>query len=292
MSFSIFTDTSANLPTPTAAEHKVGVIPLSYNINGVEHTCMDTELFRSEEYYETLKNGTKITTSQINPGLYTQHMEPALKQGRDVLFIGMSSGISGSYNSARIAAEQLLEIYPDRKIRLIDSLGASLGEGLLVFEAIRCRDEGMSLEDTADFLMEKRDHVYQLFTVDDLMFLRRGGRLSNASAIVGTLLNVKPILKGNEVGKIVSFEKVRGHRRVVEQIAARYDRLVVDADKQTVYISHCNCPDYAEELKQLILRNHPPKDVLTVAHEPVTGSYLGPGSFCIYFTGDKDIRTK
>lgn len=292
MSFSIFTDTSANIPTPTAKKYGVGVIPLSYIVEGQEHVCLDTEQFRCQEYYDALKNGTKITTSQVNPDCYVQYMESALKEGNDILFIGMSSGISGSYNSARIASEQLQETYEERKFRLIDSLGASLGEGLLVYEAIRCREEGMSLDETADYLMEKRDHVYQLFTVDDLMFLRRGGRLSNASAIVGTLLNVKPVLKGNEFGKIVSFEKARGHKRVMEQIASRYDRLVVDAEHQTVYISHCNCPEYAQELKELLCRNHPPKEFITVEHEPVTGSYLGPGSFCVYFCGDKDVRTK
>ena len=292
MSFSIFTDTSANIPTPTAKENHIGVIPLSYIADGQEHICLDTEQFHCQEYYKSLKDGARITTSQINPDRYEQYMEEAVREGQDILFIGMSSGISGSFNSARVAAEQLQEAYPERKFRLVDSLGASLGEGLLVYEALRCREQGMSLDETADYLDDKRHHVYQLFTVDDLMFLRRGGRLSNASALVGTILNVKPLLKGNEHGKIVSFEKVRGRKRVLEQIASRYEKLVVEPENQTVYMSQCDCPEDAALLAQMLRRSRPPKEILMVEHEPVTGSYLGPGALCVYFVGDRDVRTK
>ena len=292
MGFSIFTDTSANVPTPLTREHEIGVIPLSYIAEGQEHVCLDTESFRCQEYYTALKEGAKITTSQINPQKYAEYMEPALQAGSDILFVGMSSGISGSFHSAQLAAEQLLETYEDRKILLVDSLGASLGEGMLVLEAVSCREKGMSLQETADYLLELRDHVYQLFTVDDLMFLRRGGRLSNASALVGTVLNVKPILKGNELGKIVTFEKVRGRKKVMDKIAARYDLLVRNAGEQTVCISHGNCPEDANLLADMIRRNNPPRDVLIVEHEPVTGSYLGPGALCIYFRGEKDVRLK
>ena len=292
MCFSIFTDTSANIPTPLAKEHSLGVIPLCYVRGGTEMTCLDTESFDPREYYGALKAGEKITTSQINPQKYIDYMEPTLKEGKDILFIGMSSGISGSFHSASIAAEQLMETYEDRKILLIDSLGASLGEGLQVLEAIACRERGMGLQETFTYLNELRHHVYQLFTVDDLMFLRRGGRLSNASALVGTGLNVKPILKGNEVGKIVTFGKVRGRKKVMDQIAEKYDLLVRDAEHQTVCISHGNCPEDANLLADMLKRNHSPSEIMIVNHEPVTGSYLGPGALCVYFRGDRDVRTK
>ena len=290
MSFSIFTDTSANIPTPLAREHEIGVIPLSYIRQGQEHFCLNTEEFDSREYYTALKNGEKITTSQINPQRYVEYMEPALKEGKDILFVGMSSGISGSFHSATVAAEQLQETYKERNIRMVDSLGASLGEGLQVLEAVNCRSKGMNLQETYDYLMELRDHVYQLFTVDDLMFLRRGGRLSNASALVGTILNVKPILKGNEEGKIVTFGKVRGRKKVMDQIAEKYDLLVRNSETQTVCISHGNCPEDANLLADMLKRNHPPKEILMVNHEPVTGSYLGPGALCVYFLGEQDVR--
>ena len=290
MSFSIFTDTSANIPTPLAREHEIGVIPLSYIRQGQEYFCLNTEEFDSREYYGALKNGEKITTSQINPQRYVEYMDPALKEGKDILFVGMSSGISGSFHSAVVAAEQLQETYRDRRILMVDSLGASLGEGLQVLRAVDCRSKGMNLQETYDYLMELRSHVYQLFTVDDLMFLRRGGRLSNASALVGTILNVKPILKGNEKGKIVTFGKVRGRKKVMDQIAEKYDLLVRNAETQTVCISHGNCPEDAELLADMLKKHHPPKEILMVNHEPVTGSYLGPGALCVYFLGEQDVR--
>lgn len=292
MSFSIFTDTSANIPTPYAKEHGIGVIPLSYIEDGQQHECTDTDSFRCREYYDKLKEGKKITTSQINPQKYAEYMEPALKEGNDILFIGMSSGISGSFNSATIAAEQLMEAYEDRNVLMVDSLGASLGEGILVLEAVSCKEQGMGLTEIAEHLNEMRHNIYQLFTVDDLMFLRRGGRLSNASAIVGTVLNVKPILKGNEFGKIVTTGKVRGRKKVMDLIAQKYDQLVKDADRQTVCISHGNCPEDANLMADMLKQNHPPREILIVEHEPVTGSYLGPGALCVYFQGDRDIRTK
>ncbi len=290
MSFVIMTDTSANLPTPDARNNGIVVVPLSYYVDGSECTCMDTEAFESERYYESMKNGVKITTSQINPQKYIDAMEPVLEQGNDILFVGMSSGVSGSYGSAEIAKEQLLSEYPERRIRLVDSLAASLGEGLLVYRAIECRQQGMSLDETAELLMDERHQICQIFTVDDLMHLRRGGRLSNASAIIGTLLNVKPLLKGNENGQIVTFGKVRGRKAVIEQMVQRYEKFVKAAGTQTVCISHANCKEDALRLAELLKRSCPPKGILIVDHEPVTGSYLGPGALALYFMGDDEVR--
>ncbi len=292
MSYTIMTDTSANIPTADASRQGVIIVPLSYNSAGKEYVCLDTDAFDYATYYESMKNGERITTSQINPQRYMEYMEPVLKAGNDILFVGMSSGISGSFSSASIAREQLLEIYPDRQICLIDSYGASLGEGLLVLQAAQWMAEGKSLEDNAADLTNLRMKMYQVFTVDDLMHLRRGGRLSNASAIVGALLNVKPLLKGNEHGKIVSFGKVRGRKKVMERLVQIYDSLVVDAQHQTIGISHANCLEDATALAELIRQNHTPKEILIVNHEPVTGAYLGPGALALYFMGDADVRLK
>ncbi len=292
MSFVIMTDTSANLPTAETRKYGIGVIPLSYSVDGTEYTCLDTEAFHCEEYYESMKTGAKISTSQINPQKYMDYMEPVLKEGNDILFVGMASGISGSFGSAKIAREQLLSDYPERNIRLVDSMGASLGEGLLAYKAMELKNQGMSLDETADALVNERMKMCQIFTVDDLMHLRRGGRLSNTSAIIGTLLNVKPLLKGNENGQIVAFGKVRGRKGVIEQIAQRYEKWVKEPEKQIVGISHANCREDAERLAQLLQRTCPPKDILIVEHEPVTGSYLGPGALALYFESDEDVRTR
>ena len=292
MSFAIVTDTSANIPTPLAQEHQICVIPLSYIIDGEQRECTNTETFDSDSYYDAMKAGVKITTSQINPQKDVDAMEGILQQGQDVLFVGMSAGISGTFHSAQIAKDMLLETYPERKICLVDSMGASLGEGVLVLKAIEYRQQGKTLEETEQLLNEERWHIAQIFTVADLNHLRRGGRLSNAAAIVGTLLGIKPVLKGNEEGKIVSTEKVRGRKAVINRLAQKYEQLVEHPENQTVCISHCSCPEDAKMLETLIREKGEPKEILIVSHEPVTGSYLGPGALALYFEGGRDIRTK
>lgn len=292
MSFVIFTDTSANLPTPEAEKYGIEVIPLSFSANGTAYESLDTEAFDYNAYYEGMKKGAAITTSQINPQKYIDHIAPVLEAGSDVLFVGMSAGISGSYNSMVSARVQLLEEFPERQIRLVDTKSASLGEGILVLEAQACKERGMGLDETADLLMQKREQMYQVFTVDDLMHLRKGGRLSNAAALLGTLLNIKPILKGDENGKIVSFEKIRGRKAVISRIAAKYEKLALEPEKQIVGISYCGCPEDAQVLAEKICAICQPRELKIVAHEPVTGSYLGPGALALYFMGDGDVRTK
>ncbi|MBQ4282445.1 MAG: DegV family protein, partial [Lachnospira sp.] len=268
----------------------IKIIPFSYFIGDEEFTCLDTESFDGVDYYNRMLNGVRVTTSQINPQRYIDHFEPILKDGSDILFIGMSSGISGSYESAGIAANQLLEDYPDRKIILIDSLGASLGEGLLAVWAYELKEQGKSIEETAEKVSKIRDNMYQVFTVDDLKYLQRGGRISNATAIAGTVLNIKPLLKGNEHGKIVSFAKFRGRKRAIEALAKKYEELAIDQSDLIVGISHANCADDANTLKELLMKIQPPKEVVIVQHEPVTGSYLGPGALALFFQGKDGAR--
>lgn len=292
MTYSIVTDTSANLPTVYTTQHGITVVPFSYYMDGQELTCTDTEAFDGKGYYDAIRQGTAVTTSQVNPQRFIEHFEPILKDGQDILFIGMSSGISGSFNSACVAAEQLKEQYPQRTIRLIDTLGASLGEGLWVGTALDCREKGMSLDEAADYIASQLQSMYQVFTVDDLMFLRRTGRLSNATAIVGTVLNIKPILKGNENGQIISFQKVRGRKKSITTLAEKYDAFVKNPETQTVGIAHADCPEDAELLASLLRRNKPPKEILTVCYEPVTGAHVGPATLALFFRGEDGVRGK
>ena len=208
MNYEIVTDTSANLPSELAREKEIGVIPFSYYVEGEEHVCLDTDAFDGADYYRKLRSRVKITTSQITPQRYVEHLEPLLKEGRDVLYIGMSSGISGSYQSAVIAAQQLREAYPERKIKTVDTLGASLGEGLVVLKAAQWRSEGKTIDEAETAANEMARHMYQIFIVDDLFQLRQLGRLSNAASIVGTVLQIKPLLKGNEQGQIVCIGNI------------------------------------------------------------------------------------
>ena len=292
MSFAIFTDTSANLPTPLTIEREIGVIPFTYFVEGQEFACLDTETFDGADYYGKLRARAKISTSQINPQRYIEYMEPALRAGQDVLYIGMSSGISGSYQSALMAAEQLREAYPAREVRTVDTLGASLGEGLAVLEACDKRDAGLSLDNTVSAVLKMCRCMYQVFLVDDLFDLKQNGRLSNAASIVGTVLQIKPILKGNELGQIVCIAKERGRRKAIRALAERYRDYVKDAPHQTVGIAHADCPDDAEYLSSLLREYARPKSILTVLYEPVTGSHVGAGTLALFFLGDEDVRGK
>lgn len=281
--FQVVTDTSANLPTDLVKENNILVIPFLYYVNGDKNTCLDTNGFNGPKFFQAMRDGADVTTSQINPQNYMDQMQPILERGEDILFVGMSSGISGSFHCAELAAEELQEKYPQRKIRLVDTLGASLGEGLLVLRAVKDKILGQSIEDVYQKLMDLRHRLCNIFTVDDLKYLRKGGRLSNLSFIVGTLLHIKPLLKGNEEGRIVAFSKVRGRKKAVEELAARYDEYVVHPEDQTIGIAHADCPEDAQRLIDLLNRNHPPKEILNVCYEPVTGSHVGPGTLALFF---------
>ncbi len=292
MSFSIVTDTSANLPSALAREKGIGVIPFSYYIEGEEYTCPDTDAFEGTEYYGKLRRRVRITTSQITPQRYVEHFRPLLEQGRDVLYIGMSSGISGSYQSAVIAAAQLREDFPERDIRTVDTLGASLGEGLVALSAAQWRDEGKTIGETETAALQMSRRMYQVFLVDDLFQLRQLGRLSNAASIVGTVLQIKPILKGNELGQIVCISKERGRRKAIRALADHYKAYVKDPERQIIGIAHADCADDAEFLNGLLREAARPKGVLNVLYEPVTGCHVGAGTLALFFLGDEDVRSR
>lgn len=290
MSYTIVTDTSSNLPTRLVRDMGLEVVPFMYYIDGSENTCLDTERFNGDEYYDMIRAGARVTTSQITPQQYIDCFEPILQAGNDIIFVSMSSGISGSCASANMAANMLREQYPQRKIKIVDTRGASLGEGLVAMMGAKLCEAGESVEKAADMLNAMSQRMCQIFTVDDLMHLRRGGRLSNLSAIVGTVLHIKPLLKGNNEGKIVAFEKVRGRKRSIEAIAERYDKLVREPQRQIVGIAQAGCRKDAEYLESLLRRNNPPKEILTVEYEPVTGAHVGPGALALFFVGDEKFR--
>lgn len=290
MSFAIVTDSTANLTVSQLKEYDITEIVWSYFSENQEYSCPDLENFDDKKYYDLIRNGAKITTSQINPQQYIDIMKPLLESGRDILFIGLSSGISGSFNSAVMAKRQLEEEFPERQIELVDSLGAGLGEGFLAVRAAKCRGNGMELKETAERILSFRDRMYQVFIVDDLMHLKRTGRLSNMGAVIGTLLGIKPLLKGNENGKIVAFGKIRGRKQSIKAMAEKYFALAKNAAKQTIGITYADCKADAEYLAKLIKEKLPPKKILILKHEPVTGSHIGPGALALFFEGDYGVR--
>ena len=290
--FAIVTDTSANLDCSLLQQRSIAAIPFTFFVGDQEQTCTDTAGFDGPAFYNAMRSGTQVKTSQVAPQQYIDLFSPMLAMGQEILFVGMSSGISGSYHSAEIAMQQLKEVFPDARIRLVDTLAASLGEGLLVVEAADCRDRGMTLDETADHLLTLRHRMAQVFTVEDLKYLRRTGRLSNVTALVGMMLNIKPLLKGNKEGKIVTFARARGRRQSILAMAERYDAMVARPEEQIVGIAHADCPEDAEMLASLLRAKHPPKDIMTVCYEPVTGSHVGPGTLALFFLGDEEVREK
>ena len=206
-----------------------------------------------------------------------------------MLFICLSSGVSGAYSSSLLAARELAEKYPERKVVSIDSRGASMGEGLLAYYAVEDRAKGMTIDETAAHLNEPVPKMNQLFTVDDLKYLKRSGRISGATAAIGSVLNIKPLLTGNKDGKIVSFAKVRSRKKSVRELARLYTERVVDAENQIIAISHADCKEEAEALLELVCAEKPPKQVVAVCHEPDTGSHVGPGMLAVYFLGKERI---
>ena len=291
MSYRIFTDTSANLPTDLTEAKGITVVPFSYCLNGEEFMCTDTRSFDGADFYGAIRKHAKVNTSQINPFRYEEYMEPVLQAGSDILYIGMSSGISGSFASSSVAIEQLRAKYPERDIRAVDTLSASLGEGIVVLKAVEYLEHGMDIDEAEKRLNELSRKVCQIFIVDDLMHLRRTGRLSNAVALAGAVLQIKPMLKGNEKGQIVCIKKERGRRRAIESLVKVYENYIENAEEQIVGISHADCAEDAEYLASRLRSVAAPKEILTVCYEPVTGSHVGPDTLALFFVGRDGFRT-
>ncbi len=290
MAFTIVTDTGANITDKVRDHYGIEVVPLTLIMEGEELQFTSTEGFDYEGYYEKLKEGMKISTSQVNPAQFAQCFEKILEKGEDILYIGLSGGVTGSVNSAKNAADDLLEEYPNRQIRIVDSLGAALGEGILVVEAAECRAKGMSLDETADHIDFQKYCMYQVFVVDDLKHLKRTGRISGALASLGTMMDLKPVLKGDTEGKIVVECKARGRKQAIKALAEKYRDLVVDPEEQIVGITYGGHREDAVHLANLISKIAQPKKIWMVAHEPVTGSHVGPGMLALYFKGADDVR--
>ena len=287
MSFVITTDTSANLPTAELQWHQLRLLPFSYIVNDIEHQCLDLTAFDGDAYYEMLRH-TPASTSMISMDQYRQPWQPLLESGEDVLHVGMSSGISGAYQSAVMAARELREEYPDRRLVVFDTRAASLGEGIQVLHAATCREAGYTLDETVRELTELRGRVRQVFTVDDLMHLRRGGRVSGVAAAVGTALRIKPLLKGDEAGRIVVFAKVQGRKRSVRSLAENFAAHGELSGHWPVGIAHAGCRKEALELAAMLKEHDPKARIIVVDYEPVTGSHVGPGALAMFYVARQD----
>ena len=280
----LFTDTSANLPLALTKKHSITVVPFSYTVNGKEADYPDDTDFDGAAFYGAMRAGAVVKTSMVNPNLMAKYFERALSQGDDVLYVGMSGGISGTAQAAVIAAAELTEKYPERHIVTIDTYAASLGEGLQVLEAAGMIEQGKPLGEIKERLLARRPHMCQFFTVDDLAYLKRGGRISGATALVGTVLGIKPILCGDETGHIVSCGKVRGNKRAYAELANYFDTRALD-QSEMLGIAHADNEEGAQALIALLREKGFTGECLNVVYEPVTGAHVGPGTVALFFYG-------
>ena len=276
----IITDNAANLPQALREQYGIEEICLTYTVDGVP---ADTSVeFDGRGFYDALRRGASVQTSMVTPDAAQKGMEPYLINGEDVLYVGLSSGVSGTCWGVSVVAQELRERYPHRDIRVLDSRGASLGEGLVVLEAAHLAQQGADMDTITARASELCGKMRQLFVVDDLKFLRKGGRLSGAAALAGTLLQIKPILEGDPEGKIVVHSKERGRKKAMEQLIRLYQELVEDKSRP-VGISHAAAPAEALHLATELRQAGCTGEILSVCHEPVTGAHVGPGMLALYF---------
>lgn len=283
MSFQIITDTCCDFPTPMYAQLDLVCVPLVVNFRG--QTTEDKNDDSLKILYSALRSGEVSTTSAVNPECWKQAVEGSLREGKDVLVLVFSSGLSTTYQSACIAAQDLQESYPDRKIVVIDTLSASMGQGLLVWYACKHRDAGESLEQVAAWVEENKLHLCHWFTVDDLMYLKRGGRISAATAVVGSMLQIKPVLHMDDEGHLINMAKARGRRASLDAIAKKIRELGEGYDNSTVFISHGDCLEDAKYLERQFKEKYGVKDVIISYVGPVIGSHSGPGTMAVFFLG-------
>lgn len=284
MSFTVFADGSANLPK--AMLEGIALLPCDYIVDGEPQTYWgDVDQFDGHAYYEGLRNGRKVSTSLLNAQVFISQFTPYLEQGQDIIYVSMSSGISGTYDAAVAASKELMANYPGRFIHVVDSHGCGFGNGLLAIRAAELSRQGVDVREAAAIVDAEVPHTCQYFTVDDLNFLKRTGRVSGVSAAIGTVLNIKPILYGDSTGHIVACAKVRGRRKAIEAVAAKYKEKRIDSDEQKICISHGDCLEDAEYLASLVRKITPDVPVTICQHEPFSGAHVGPGMLGLFFRG-------
>ena len=283
MNYQIITDSCCDFPTELYRELKLDFVPLTVEFRG--DTFDDRNDDSLKDMYDGLRTGEPARTSAVNPNRWSEAMEKALSNGQDVLVLAFSSGLSTTYQSAVIAAEELGEKYPDRTIRVVDTLCASMGQGLLVWHACKKRDEGLSLEELYQWVLDNRLHLCHWFTVDDLMYLKRGGRISAATALVGTMLQIKPVLHVDDEGHLINMTKSRGRRAAIDSLVRKAQELGEGYDNSTMFISHGDCPEDAEYLAQQLKEKCGVKEVLISYVGAVIGSHSGPGTLALFFLG-------
>lgn len=282
----IVTDSSCDLPAYLVDELELHTVPLAFLFGEkTYYNYPDNREMSLEEFYGRLKAGEMATTNAINVGQTTDLLTPLLEQGLDVLILSFSSGLSTSYNSYTIAAQDLAEQYPERTIRVVDTLCASLGQGMLVYQAAKLRQAGKSLEEVAQWVEDNKLHQCHWFTVNDLFFLKRGGRVSAATAVVGTMLQIKPVLHVDDEGHLINVGKARGRKAALLALVDKVGELGEDVANQTMFISHSDCEEEAKFVADRIKEKYGVKEIIINYIGPVIGAHTGQGCVALFFMG-------
>ena len=284
--FVILTDSSADLGAELVQQLDVQVLPLSFILNQhTYHNYPDNREMDPHLFYEKLRAGEVATTAAVNVAEYVDAVEPLLQAGHDVLILAFSSGLSTTYNSSAIAAEELREKYPDRKVYTVDTLCASLGQGLLVYLAAQERARGKTIEEVRDWAEANKLHLCHQFTVDDLHFLKRGGRISATTAVLGSMLQIKPVLHVDDEGHLINIAKARGRQASLKALVDKMEQTAIDPAAQTVFISHGDCLEDAQAVAQMVKDRMGVKEVYLNHIGPVIGAHAGPGTVALFYVG-------
>lgn len=282
--FVIYTDSACDIAPSILKEWGCDFCSLTFHFNDSDKIYSNFDL-STKEFYQKMRNGGIAKTSAINADGFIQAFEPLLQEGKDILYLGFSSGLSGTFNSARIAAVELSEKYPERKLIVVDTLSASAGFGLLVYLTVQKKNEGASITETAAYAKDLRKHLCHWFTVDDLVYLKRGGRISAATALVGGMLGIKPVLHMDDAGHLISMSKVRGRKASIKALAEKYDELALTPKEGTVFISHGDCIEDANALASILQETHGIDVKIITDVGPVIGAHSGPGTLALFFLG-------
>ena len=280
----IFTDSACDMESDTLKKWNVKFIDLTLKFDGEDKIYQNSEV-EPVAFYNKMRDGGVAKTAAVNSQAFKVALEEELKKGNDVFYLGFSSGLSTTYNSGASAAKALSEAYPDRKILTVDSLAASAGFGLLVYLAVKKKEEGASIEELAEYMEETKWNMCHWFTVDDLVYLKRGGRVSAAAALVGGMLGIKPVLHVDNEGHLINTAKVRGRKASIKALFDKYKELAIDPTKGPIYICQGDCKEDADMLTNMIKEEFGPETDMTVFTGPVVGAHSGPGTLALFFLG-------
>ncbi len=283
----LFTDSTSDLTPELVEEMDIRVLPMSFMLNDQPYrNYPDNRELAPKTFYDALRQGGTSTTSQVSMSEFTDAFAPVLEEGKDILYLAFSSGLSGTYQASELVRQELAEQYPQRRVVCVDTLQASMGEGLFAYTVAMLRKNGASLDEAAQFARQNAQSFCAWFTVDDLMFLKRGGRLSGAAALAGTLLGIKPVLHVDEEGHLIAMEKVRGRRASLDALVKHLEDTAVELGQQVIFVSHGDCPEDAQYVADRV-KALGAQRICIGTIGPVIGAHSGPGTVALFFRGSQ-----